>query len=60
MCVFVVVVIFMFFFIFLFCFSGSLMSLLCIFFQDVSRNTYVIEAVGFSDLLVILGNLQKT
>ena len=53
MCAFVVVVIVMFFNFCFFSFSFS-------FFSDISPNIYVIEAVGFSDLSMILVNLWKT
>ena len=46
-------------FVYLFVFLVVICLLFC-FFHDISLNTYVIEAVGFSDLSMILVNLWKT
>ena len=64
MCVFVVVMLMFFHSVFLFvslflCVFCCYLSFV-LFFQDISLNTYVIEAVGFSDLSMILVNLWKT
>ena len=39
------------------CVSCCYLSFVFVIFQDVSPNTHVIEAVGFSDLSMILMNL---
>ena len=47
-------------FVYLFVFLVVARLLFLCFFRDISLNTYVIEAVGFSDLSIILVNLWKT